>query len=219
MNVVLLGPQGAGKGTQAQALKTRLGLVQVASGDVLRAAIREATDLGLQAKRYYDAGELVPDAITVGLLLEAIHAVPQEHDVLLDGFPRTVAQARALEEALADAGERIDLVLELRAPLEVVQERLLGRLICRTCGTVYNVRSRPPKTPGICDLDGGELYQRADDYPEAIEKRLRIWEQENGQLVQYYDARGILHPVDANRSPDAVTADLVALVESAREAA
>lgn len=219
MNVVLLGPQGAGKGTQAAALKLRIGLQPVASGDVLRAAIRDETDLGLQAKRYYDAGELVPDSITVGLLLEAIHAVPPDQDVLLDGFPRTVAQARALDEALSQSGEHIDLVLELRVPLEVVKERLLGRLICRTCGAVYNVRTRPPAKPGVCDLDGGELYQRADDYPEAIEKRLRIWESENARLVEYYGARGILQAVDANRPTDEVTAELVALVDRARAAA
>ncbi len=213
MNVIFLGPQGAGKGTQASELQRLTGLAHVASGDVLRAAIRDETELGMQAKKYYDAGELVPDEITVGMLLEAIHKVGADRDVLLDGFPRTVAQAQALDEALGRLGERIDLVVELELPIEVAKERLSGRLLCRAHGHVYNERTQPPKTRGVCDIDGSELYQRADDYPEAIEKRLRIWGRENGQLVEYYDSRGLLCRVNADRAPGEITADLVALLQ------
>lgn len=214
MNVVLLGPQGAGKGTQAALLVERTGLVHVASGDVVRAAIREGTALGLEAKRYYDAGELVPDTLIIGMLLEVIATVAPGRDVLLDGFPRTVVQAEALDAALAEAGEGIDLVIELRLPLDTAKERLSGRLICRVCGEVYNERTRPPKAPGICDNDGGELYRRADDYPEAIEKRLRIWESENTPLVAYFGRRGIVREVDAARTPEVIAVELVALLES-----
>ena len=204
MNIILLGPQGSGKGTQAALLNERIGVVQVASGDVLRAAIHSASTLGLKAKSYYDVGELVPDEIVIGLLIEAIDQVPVETDVLLDGFPRTVVQARALDAALADRGSAIDKVVELLLPLDVAKERLSGRLVCPTCGAVYNERTRPPRVPGVCDIDGGPLYQRADDYPEAIEKRLKIWERENDALVGYYESRGILERVDAQRSPEDV---------------
>ena len=206
---MILGPQGSGKGTQAAALVERTGLVHVASGDVLRAAIRGGTALGLRAKEYYDVGELVPDDITIGLLLDAIHAVPPGRDALLDGFPRTVAQARALDEALERLGERIDMVIELRAPLDAMRARMAGRLICRAAGHPYNVATAPPKVPGVCDIDGSELYQRADDYPEAIEKRLRIWESENTPLTEYYGRKGLLHGVDADRPQQEVTADLL----------
>jgi adenylate kinase len=213
-----LGPQGAGKGTQAGALRELAGLVHVASGDVLRAAIREGTELGKRAKVYYDAGELVPDEITVGLLLEAIHRAGPGADVLLDGFPRTVAQARALDEALARGGERIDMVIELQLPLEVAKERLGGRLICRAHGHVYNVRTQPPKVLGVCDIDGSELYQRADDYPDAIEKRLHIWEREHAQLLEYYRPRELVRTVDADRPPDEVAADLAGLLRGSAAA-
>lgn len=212
MNIVMLGPQGVGKGTQAQALHARTGLVHVASGDVLRAAIRAGTPLGRAAQPYYDAGELVPDEITIGLLLEEIRTVPPDRDVLLDGFPRTVAQARALDEALERAGERIGLVVDLRAPLDTVKARLEGRLVCRAGGHVYNARTRPPRVSGVCDIDGSELYQRADDYPEAIERRLQIWRRENDDLVGYYEGRGLLRAVDANHPAEALTDELERLL-------
>ena len=218
MNVVILGPQGSGKGTQAQALHARTGLIHVASGDVLRAAIRAETPLGLAAKPYYDAGELVPDEIIIGMLIEEIRKVPPGRDVLLDGFPRTVAQARALDEALESAGERIGLAVELRAPMETVTARLEDRLVCRAHGHVYNVRTRPPRVPGVCDIDGSELYQRADDYPEAIERRLRIWQQENDELVAYYAGRGLLRVADADRPAEELTDELEGLLRGGEAA-
>jgi len=215
VNIILLGPQGSGKGTQASLLNARIGVVQVASGDVLRAAIQSATPLGIEAKIYYDAGDLVPDAIVIELLIEAIDQVPDGTDVLLDGFPRTVAQAQALDAALAERGSPVEKVVELRLPLSVAKERLSGRLVCRTCGAVYNERTRPPKVAGICDIDGSPLYQRADDYPEAIEKRLRIWERENDALVAYYKSKGILESVDAQGAPEVVMTHLLAVLAPA----
>ncbi len=212
MNIILLGPQGSGKGTQAALLNARIGVVHVASGDVLRAAIQLATPLGREAKTYYDAGELVPDEIVIGLLIEAIDQVSDGTDVLLDGFPRTVAQAQALDAALIERRSAIEKVVELRLPLEVAKERLSGRLVCRTCGAVYNERTRPPTVAGVCDVDGGPLFQRADDYPEAIEKRLRIWERENDALVEYYASKGILTPVDAQGVPEEVTQRLLTVL-------
>ncbi|MDQ3855420.1 MAG: nucleoside monophosphate kinase [Chloroflexota bacterium] len=212
MNIVILGPQGSGKGTQAFALRSRLGLAHIASGDVLRAARASDTELGRAVRKYYDAGELVPDEITVQLILEAIEAHADSDNVLLDGFPRTVAQAEALDTALRARGERIELVINLVAPLDVVRERLASRWTCRTCGAVYNLLTMPPKIPGKCDLDGGELYQREDDNPEAIQRRLSIWERENSELLAYYADRTRVVDVDANRPPDAVTEDLVSVI-------
>lgn len=216
LNVILLGPQGAGKGTQAAALQARLGMVHIASGEVLRAAKNSGTELGRSAKQYMDAGELVPDEITIALLLEQISGAEGASGILLDGFPRTVAQAEALDAALAARGGAVDLAVELVAPLDTVRRRLMGRLTCRTCGAVYNVRSRPPKVAGVCDIDGGELYQREDDYQEAIDRRLAIWREQNQALTGHYEKRGILFPVDADRAPSLVTDTIVGLLERHR---
>lgn len=212
MNVVILGPQGSGKGTQAAALAERTSLVHIASGDVLRAARGSGTELGNEVKRYYDAGELVPDHITVALLIDHIRNVPKDADVFLDGFPRTVVQAEALDSALRSIGEQVDAVIELEADLDVVKRRLAGRLVCPVCGTVYNTETRPPRVAGRCDLDGGELYRRADDNPEAISKRLAIWARENDQLVQFYEKKGVLTRVDANRPAAEVTDEIAAVL-------
>lgn len=214
MNVILLGPQGSGKGTQADLLAERMPLVHLASGDVLRAARASESELGAEVRRYYDAGELVPDEITVRLMLAAIQEHLDAETVVLDGFPRTVEQAQALDAALAQEGERIDSVIELTAPLDILRERLAGRLVCRSCGTVYNVYSNPPKVSGVCDVDGGELYQRSDDTPEAIDRRLSIWERENTDLVSYYQGSVGVDEVDANRSMEAITDDLESLLRS-----
>jgi adenylate kinase len=215
LNFVILGPQGSGKGTQASALTERIGLTHLASGDVLRAARASGTELGNEVKRYYDAGELVPDEITVRLLLEEMRSIPGEHNVLLDGFPRTVAQAEALDRALEGVGERVDAVIELVVPLEEVKRRMLGRRICPVDGAVYNIETQPPKTPGRCDNDGAELVQRADDNPEAIQKRLEIWERENDSLTGYYRDQGVLRQVNADRPPEAVADDIVAVLQGA----
>ncbi len=211
--MIMLGPQGSGKGTQALALAVRLGLAHIASGDVLRAARSGGTPLGNEVRRYMDAGDLVPDEITIRLLIDTVKAREGTSGVLLDGFPRTVAQAEALDEALAQQGKRVDKVIELLVPLDVVKQRLASRLTCRTCGAVYNTLTNPPQVSGVCDLDAGELYRREDDYPEAIQKRLAIWEEQNAELTRYYDAGGIRVQVNGDRPPAEVTEDLVAVLQ------
>jgi len=213
VNVILLGPQGSGKGTQAAELETRLGLRHIASGDLLREARELDTPLGRLVKKYYDAGELVPDDVVIELIVQEINKHLNGQGVVLDGFPRNVTQAQALDKALASNGRQIDKVVELVAPLEVVKKRLTGRLICRTCGAVYNLETKPPKVPGKCDLDGGELYQRPDDTPEAIEKRLQVWAKENEGLVNYYQSQGILYKVDANKPVEQVTQDIMTILK------
>lgn len=185
-----------------------MNLMHISSGAVLSRARTSPTEIGEAVKRYYDAGELVPDEITVQLMLAAIHDNLDADLVLLDGFPRTRAQAEALDAALAQQGESIGAVIELVAPMETVRTRLLGRLVCRTCGELYNTLTNPPRTPGVCDNDGGELYQRPDDTPEAIDRRLDIWSRENSDLVAYYDQQGIVHKVDADRPVEEIVGDI-----------
>ncbi len=209
MIAIILGPQGSGKGTQAAVLRDRLGMLYIASGDVLRSARASDTELGAVVRRYMDDGHLVPDEITVRLILEIMPKAPADRDTLLDGFPRTVAQAEALDEALTEQGRRIEVLIELIAPLEVVKGRLQSRLVCRTCGAVYNSITAPPKVEGKCDLDGGELYRREDDNPDAIDRRLAIWERQNTELLEYYDGRVEHLRVDADRAAAAVADELV----------
>jgi len=206
---IILGPQGSGKGTQAAVLRDRLGMLYIASGDVLRSARASDTELGAVVRRYMDDGHLVPDEITVRLILDIMTKAPADRDTLLDGFPRTVAQAEALDEALTEQGRRIEVLIELIAPLEVVQGRLQSRLVCRTCGAVYNSITAPPKVEGKCDVDGGELYRREDDNPDAIDRRLAIWERQNTELLEYYDGRVEHLRVDADRTAAAVADELV----------
>lgn len=209
MIAIILGPQGSGKGTQAAVLRDRLGMLYIASGDVLRSARASDTELGAVVRRYMDDGHLVPDEITVRLILDIMTKAPADRDTLLDGFPRTVAQAEALDEALTEQGRRIEVLIELIAPLEVVQGRLQSRLVCRTCGAVYNSITAPPKVEGKCDVDGGELYRREDDNPDAIDRRLAIWERQNTELLEYYDGRVEHLRVDADRTAAAVADELV----------
>ncbi len=209
----MLGPQGSGKGTQAAKLVDRFGFRYVASGDVLRAARQSDTELGREVRRYYDAGELVPDDLTIRLILQEMGEDVGGPGVILDGFPRTLPQAVALDRALEARGERVDLALELTAPLDVVKKRLEGRLYCRAANHDYNTYFRPPRRPGVCDVDGSELYRRPDDYPEAIERRLAIWREQNGQLVEHYERAGVLRRVDADRPVEEVARSISALLE------
>lgn len=196
-------------------LTQRFGLRYVASGDVLRAARASGTELGNTVKSYLDAGELVPDEVTIQLLLEEIMKDTSGVGVILDGFPRTLAQAKALDQALAERQQRIDVVIELTAPLDVLVERVTGRLICRAAGHIYHERTRPPRVAGKCDIDGSKLYRREDDYPEAIRRRLAIWAEQNEQLVLYYGVESAFFRVDANRAPEVVQSDLAKiLIES-----
>jgi adenylate kinase len=196
MNMILIGAQGSGKGTQAQLLAERTDLRPCASGDLLREAIARQTPLGLAARPYYERGELVPDELVIGMILERMQEQESGTGIILDGFPRTLAQARALDEQLRTRGRRIDCVIYLEVPRALLLDRLTGRYLCRAQGHVWNVKTNPPRVPGVCDYDGSELYQRSDDTPEKIERRLDIFFSETIQLVDYYAAQGKLTRVD-----------------------
>ena len=207
--VVLLGAPGAGKGTQAPLLATRLGIPVVATGDLFRAAVRDGTPLGLEARRYMDAGQLVPDGITVKLLLDRLSRPDAADGVILDGFPRTGVQAAALDAALTERGARVRIAVLVDVPTDVLIRRMSGRWICRQAGHPYHEVFSPPHVPGTCDLDGSELYQRADDRPETIRARM---DQQLGALTEvldHYRTAGVLTAVDGLR-PIMGVADAIA---------
>jgi len=214
VNIILIGAQGSGKGTQAERLTQALGITHVASGDLFRKAFQDKTELGMQAKAYIDRGELVPDALTVQMVLDRISQPDCANGVLLDGFPRTITQAQALDKGLQGIGKHIDLAAYLNVPREELLKRLSGRYICRANQHVYNICTRPPKTPGVCDIDGSELYQRSDDRGEAIEKRLDIFFKETIHLLDYYGQQGKLIEVDGNQSIDQVGNDLLSQIRA-----
>jgi len=197
--VVLLGAPGAGKGTQAPLLADRLGIPVVATGDLFRAAVRDGTPLGMEARRFMDAGQLVPDEITVRLLLERLGRPDAAKGVILDGFPRTAVQAAALDRALADRDARVSAAVLVDVPADELIRRMSGRWVCRAAGHPYHETSSPPREPGVCDLDGSELYQRVDDRPDTIRARM---DQQLGALeevIEHYRAAGVLATVDGQQ--------------------
>jgi adenylate kinase len=210
--IVLLGPPASGKGTQATRLRETLDLPHVASGDLFRENLKNETELGLKAKVYMDRGELVPDDVTIAMVMDRLSRSDCTSGALLDGFPRTIAQAEALDEALAAHGHKISLVPSIVVPDAVLVERVSGRRLCRVCGEAYHVRFNPPKQPGLCDKDGGELYQRDDDNPETVRQRLQVYWQQTSPLIDYYRNQGVLVEVNGDQSIDAVAADLRAAV-------
>ena len=214
MNIILIGAQGSGKGTQAERLAQNLGIHHVSSGDLFRKASNEGTELGKKARIYLDRGELVPDDLTVSMILQYIAETNYVRDgVLLDGFPRTIAQAQALDEGLSSADRYIDCAVYLNVPREVLLRRLSGRYICRAAQHVYNRETSPPKVPGICDLDGSELYQRPDDQGPAVQKRLNIFFGETIHLLDYYREQGKLVAVNGNRAIEQVQRSLLEAIQ------
>jgi len=211
-NIILIGAQGSGKGTQADKLSQTLGMCHVASGDLFRKALGERTSLGLRAKTFMDKGELVPDEITLAMVLERLSELKGAPGILLDGFPRTMAQAQALDHDLQRVGQRIDKVVYLEVPREALLKRLAGRYICRAHQHIYNVHSLPPKVSGICDLDGSPLYQRSDDTGEAIQKRLDIFFSETIHLLDYYRRQHKLMVINGNQDIDLVYDDLLGAI-------
>ena len=207
--VVLLGAPGAGKGTQAQILSERLGLAHVATGDLFRAAVRDETPLGLTAKGYMDRGELVPDAVTIEMLLERLAKPDASAGILLDGFPRNTAQAEVLDKALGEKGGSVDVAPYIEVPEADLVARLGGRWICRAAGHPYHELTRKPVKPGICDVDGSELYQRDDDKPATVQARLRQQLGALAMVVDYYRGHDVLRAVDGRGNIDKVTADLL----------
>jgi adenylate kinase len=213
--LVLLGAPGAGKGTQATILSERLGIPHVATGDLFRAAVREGSAVGLEARRYMERGQLVPDEITVRMLLDRLAEPDAQAGVILDGFPRTAAQADALDRALAEHGARVDHALEIDVPSEELVRRMSGRWICEANGHVFHETNHPPRVAGVCDLDGSRLIQRDDDREDTIRARL---DQQLGALREvsrHYRDKGVLRTVDGRRAIDQVAAALLAIVEPA----
>jgi adenylate kinase len=204
--VVLLGAPGAGKGTQAPLLSRRLGLPVVATGDLFRAAVRDGTPLGMDARRYMDAGQLVPDEITVKLLLERLGRPDAAAGVILDGFPRTATQAAALDAALVERGTQVSAAVLVDVPAEELVRRMSGRWVCRAAGHPYHETSSPPRVAGICDLDGSELYQRRDDEPETIRARMDQQLGALAEVIDHYRRRGCLATVDGLQGIDEVAA-------------
>ena len=209
MILILLGPPGAGKGTQAALVSQGAGVAHVATGDLFRENIRNQTELGMQAKAFVDKGALVPDELTVRMLLDRLDRPDTQKGVLLDGFPRTVDQARALDDALKQRGQAVDQVLYINVGEEEVVRRLAGRWTCRKCGAVYHQVFSPPKQAGKCDQCGGELYQRDDDKPETVRNRLTVFNQQTAPLIDYYKGRGKLLEVNGEQEADAVGKDLL----------
>jgi adenylate kinase len=196
MRLILLGPPGAGKGTQAKDLVKKYGIPQISTGDILRKNLADKTPLGLEAKKFMDKGELVPDSVVVGIVKERLKEDDCKKGYILDGFPRTVPQAEALDAALADMKTPIDKVLSIEVPDSELVKRLGGRRTCRACQAGYHVVFKPSKKEGVCDSCGGELYQRDDDKEEAIKNRLKVYQSSTAPLINYYKAKGLLAAVD-----------------------
>ncbi|AKB33610.1 Adenylate kinase [Methanosarcina siciliae HI350] len=211
MNIILFGPPGAGKGTQAKKLVDFYGIPQISTGDILRANVREGTELGLAAKAYMDKGELVPDRVLIGIIKNRLNEADCEQGFILDGYPRTVPQADALETILDEIEKPIDIVLNLEVPDEVLVGRISGRLMCK-CGASYHIISNPPKKDNICDICGGEVFQRADDTAEAVQNRLNVYKKQTQPLTNYYKEKGILVTLDGTKDIDVVFEDLKAIL-------
>jgi adenylate kinase len=210
--LVLLGGPGAGKGTQADRLSERLGIPHVSTGDLFRDNLKRQTELGLLAKGYMDRGELVPDAVTVRMLRQRLLQPDCAGGAILDGFPRTEAQADALEHLLVDLGSRLAKVLYIKVPDETLLARLSGRWTCKVCGTMYHQLYSPPQRSGVCDKCGSELYQRPDDTPATQERRISVYLAETAPLIRYYSSRGLLVEVDGRPGIDEVQAQLLAAI-------
>ena len=205
MRLVLVGPPGAGKGTQAEFISAHLAVPKISTGDIFRANVSQGTELGQEAKKYMDAGDLVPDEITIGMVRDRLAEPDAKKGFLLDGFPRNVPQARTFDDILADAHTPLDVVLELVVDDDEVVRRLSGRRTCRNCGHIWHVDFDPPSTEGVCDICAGELFQRDDDLPETVRHRLDVYYEQTSPLIGYYAEAGILVGIDAMGPVDDVT--------------
>ncbi len=214
MNLVLLGPPGAGKGTQAERISALYGVPHISTGDIFRDNLKRGTELGRRAKEYMDRGELVPDEVVIGIVRDRLAQPDCEKGFILDGFPRTVAQADALKDMLAETGRAIDHVLNVQVPEDVVVERLTARRTCRSCGKVFHLLFDPPAKEDTCDACGGELYCRDDDREETVRARLREYEAKTSPLVDYYRREGLLRDIDGAASMEEVLREIRAVVEA-----
>jgi adenylate kinase len=216
LNLIFLGPPGAGKGTQAQRLREDFHLPYIATGDMLREAVKNGSELGRKAKEYMDAGKLVPDELIIAMFVERLQQDDTGDGFILDGFPRTIPQAQALEEELQKLGRRITAVLLIDVPDDVLVERISGRRVCVKAGHNYHVKYDPPKHDMVCDQDGSRLIQRDDDKPEVVRERLKTYHEQTEPLIDYYDERGLLRRFDGTRSPDEVHHHIRATIATLR---
>ncbi|MBM7580789.1 adenylate kinase [Jeotgalibacillus terrae] len=216
MNIVLMGLPGAGKGTQAERIIEKYNIPHISTGDMFRAAIKDGTELGMKAKSYMDQGDLVPDEVTIGIVRERLSKNDCQEGFLLDGFPRTVAQADALDALLKDLGKELDYVLNIKVEKEELMTRLTGRWICKTCGATYHTVFNPPAVEGVCDKDGGELYQREDDKPETVQNRLDVNMKQTQPLLDFYSQKGVLRDIDGQQDINKVFADVDELLGGLR---
>ena len=216
LDIVLLGAPGSGKGTQAERIAPAFDVPHVSTGDILRAAVKRGTPMGLAAKRFMDAGDLVPDDVVIGIIRDRLAEPDTGGGFMLDGFPRTLEQAAALDDMLAGAGRALSLVLQIDVPEEELVQRLAGRRACRHCGRGYNVVFDPPKVEGVCDACGGDLFQRDDDNEDTVRNRLAVYRRQTEPLIGYYRDRGVLATVyGGGRTPDQVYADVEKLLAGA----
>ena len=214
MKIVMLGAPGAGKGTQAKQIAAKYGVPHISTGDIFRANLKEGTELGLKAKVYMDQGQLVPDSLTLELIMDRFAKDDCKNGYVLDGFPRTIPQAEALTKALKDNNDKLDYAIDVDVPDENIINRMSGRRACAKCGGTFHIKYNPTKAPGICDLCGGELYIRDDDKPEIVKKRLVAYHEQTQPLIHYYMNEGILKTVDGTQNVDKVFDDIVAILEA-----
>ena len=212
MKIIMLGAPGAGKGTQAKMIAEKYSIPHVSTGDIFRANIKNGTELGMRAKAYMDEGRLVPDELTVELLLDRVADEDCRNGYVLDGFPRTIPQADVLTEALAKTGDKVDYAINIDVPDENIVRRMSGRRACPGCGATYHIEHIPPKKEGICDVCGQKLVQRDDDKPETVLKRLGVYHEQTQPLIDYYEKEGVLRNVDGTRSLEEVFSDIVKLL-------
>jgi len=213
MKIIMLGAPGAGKGTQAKKIAEKYQIPHISTGDIFRANIKGGTELGMKAKTYMDQGMLVPDEITIGMLMDRIHEADCENGYVLDGFPRTIPQAESLTKALAEMGEAVDYAVNVDVPDENIISRMSGRRACLSCGATYHVVFNPPKQEGICDTCGQELVLRADDQPETVKKRLDVYHQQTQPLIDYYKKAGVLAEVDGTQAMEDVFQSIVKVLQ------
>jgi len=213
MNLILLGAPGAGKGTQAKLIVSKYNIPQISTGDMLREAVARQTELGKKAKEYMDKGELVPDDVVIGIVKERLAQPDCEKGFILDGFPRTLKQAEALDKILDELGKKIDAVINVAVPEDEIVRRIVNRRTCKKCGAVYHLIYNPPKESGKCDKCGGELYQRDDDREETVKERLKVYKAQTEPLIDYYSKKGLVYDVDGAKSIDGVFEEIKEILD------
>ena len=216
MKIVLLGPPGAGKGTQAKSISNRYSIPHISTGDIFRKNISEGTPLGIEAKSYIDKGQLVPDEVTINMVKDRLTWEDCKNGYLLDGFPRTVAQAEALEGFLADRNEKLDTALSIEVPSSFILERMTGRRVCPSCGASYHVKFNPPTKAGVCDVCGSDIVQRKDDTEETVSERLEVYERQTQPLIDFYNNKNLLSTVDGTKAINEVFESICSILGSVK---